>query len=53
MSKTRVQMIIETLRDNPTKKFIARDLAAEFLKRYPSEMAEKKNNPRYDTQENY
>jgi len=51
MSKTRVQMIIETLRDNPTKKFTARDLAAEFLKRYPAEMAEKKNNPRYDTEE--
>lgn len=51
MSKTRVQMIIETLRDNPTKKFTARDLAAEFLKRYPAELLEKKNNPRYDTQE--
>lgn len=51
MSKTRVQMIIETLRDNPTKKFTARDLAAEFLKRYPAELLEKKNNPRYDTEE--
>lgn len=51
MSKTRVQMIIETLRDNPTQKFTARDLAAEFLKRYPAEMAEKQNNPRYDTEE--
>ena len=51
MSKTRVQMIIETLRDNLTKKFTARDLAAEFLKRYPAELLEKKNNPRYDTEE--
>lgn len=51
MSKTRVQMIIETLRDNPTKKFTARDLAAEFLKRYPAELLEKKSNPRYDTEE--
>lgn len=51
MSKTRVQMIIETLRDNPSQKFTARDLAAEFLKRYPAEMAEKQNNPRYDTEE--
>lgn len=25
MSKTRVQMIIETLRDNPTQKFTARE----------------------------
>lgn len=51
MSKTRVQMIIETLRDNPIKKFTARDLAAEFLKRYPAELLEKKSNPRYDTEE--
>lgn len=29
MSKTRVQMIIETLRDNPSKKFTARELAAD------------------------
>jgi len=33
MNKTRVQMIIETLRDNPTKKFSARELAAEFMSR--------------------
>ena len=51
MNKTRVQMIIETLRDNPTEKFTARDLAAEFVKRYPAEMAEKQSNPRYDTKE--
>lgn len=51
MSKTRVQMIIETLRDNPSKKLTARDLAAEFLKRYPHEMAEKQTNPRFDTEE--
>lgn len=51
MSKTRVEMIIETLRDNPHKKFTARDLAAEFLVRYPNEMAEKQSNPRYDTPE--
>lgn len=44
-------MIIETLRDNPNKKFTARDLAADFLIRYPTEIAEKKNNPRYDTPE--
>ena len=35
MRKTRVQMIIEPQCDNPTKKFTARDLAAEFLERYP------------------
>ena len=51
MNKTRVEMIIETLRTNPSRKFTARELAAEFLKRYPNEMAEKQSNPRYDTPE--
>src|SRR5690554_6180020 len=51
MSKTRVEMIIETLRANPNRKFTARELAAEFIERYPAEMAEKQNNPRYDTKE--
>ncbi|KFZ36347.1 hypothetical protein HR45_16960 [Shewanella mangrovi] len=48
---TRVEMIIETLRDSPDKKFTARDLAVAFLQRYPQEMAEKQTNPRYDTEE--
>lgn len=51
MSKTRVQMIIETLRDNPTRKFTARDLAAAFIERYPAEITKKQHNPRYDTKE--
>ena len=51
MTKTRVQMIIETLKDNPNKKFTARELAAEFIIRYPVEIAEKQNNPRYNTPE--
>lgn len=51
MSKTRVQMIIETLRDNPNKKFTARDLAAEFLVRYPNEMAEKQSKRHFETEE--
>ena len=51
MNKTRVQMIIETLRANPSSKFTARELAAEFIERYPAEMAEKLSNPRYDTKE--
>ncbi len=49
MSKTRVEMIIDTLRDNPDKKFTARELAHEFVKRYPQEIAEKQTNPRYAT----
>lgn len=51
MSKTRIDMIIETLRSNPGSKFTARELAAEFIERYPAEMAEKQINPRYDTKE--
>lgn len=51
MSKTRVEMIIETLRANPSRKFTARELAAEFVECYPAEMAEKLSNPRYDTKE--
>lgn len=48
---TRVEMIIETLKANPEKKFTARDLAKEFIVRYPQEIAEKQTNPRYDTEE--
>lgn len=47
---TRVQMIIETLREHPDKKFSARDLAKAFIERYPQEIAEKRNNPRYNTE---
>ncbi|MBM4844802.1 HrgA protein [Vibrio parahaemolyticus] len=48
---TRVEMIIETLKANPEKKFTARDLAKEFLVRYPQEISDKQTNPRYDTEE--
>lgn len=48
---TRVEMIIETLKANPEKKFTARDLAKEFMFRYTDEMAEKQSNPRYNTEE--
>ncbi|HHY0448326.1 TPA: COG2958 family protein [Vibrio parahaemolyticus] len=48
---TRVEMIIETLKVNPDKKFTARDLAKEFVLRYPEEIAEKQENPRYNTEE--
>lgn len=51
MSKTRIEMIVETLRDNPSRRFTARELAAEFMLRYPVEMAEKQRNPRYNTTE--
>lgn len=48
---TRVQMIIQTLRANPERKFTARELAQEFVVRYPEVLAEKRQNPRYDTEE--
>lgn len=48
---TRVDMIIETLQANPDKKFTARDLAVYFTERYPQEIAEKQQNPRYNTDE--
>ncbi|WP_113907490.1 COG2958 family protein [Aliidiomarina celeris] len=48
---TRVDMIIETLKANPEKKFTARELAMYFIERYPAEIAEKQQNPRYNTEE--
>ncbi|WP_432786222.1 hypothetical protein AAEX37_00334 [Oligella sp. MSHR50489EDL] len=51
MGNTRVKMIIDTLRDNPHRKFTARELAREFLVRYPEDLAEKRLNPRFDTEE--
>ncbi|WP_026959312.1 COG2958 family protein [Aliagarivorans taiwanensis] len=50
-STTRVQMIIETLRAHPEQRFTARELAKLFIERYPQEIAEKRLNPRYDTEE--
>lgn len=47
--KTRVEMIIETLRENPDRTFTARELAGFFISRYPVEMQEKQKNPRYKT----
>lgn len=37
-NKTRVDMIIETLRDHKGEKLTARELAKLFLERYPAEM---------------
>lgn len=48
---TRVQMIIQTLQAHPERKFTARELAKEFIVRYPDELADKRLNPRYDTEE--
>lgn len=48
---TRVEMIIETLRDHPNQSFTARELAELFIDRYPQDLEEKRNNPRYKTLE--
>lgn len=48
---TRVQMIIQTLQAHPERKFTARELAQEFVVRYYDELADKRLNPRYDTEE--
>lgn len=45
---TRVEMIIEMLKANPDKKFTARDLAKEFVLRYPEEIAEKQERSNVD-----
>ena len=42
---SRPQMIIDTLRDNPNKKFTARELAKIFIERYADDSADKRNNP--------
>lgn len=50
---SRPQMIINTLRDNPDKKFTARELAKIFIERYADDLADKRNNPRFDTEEKF
>ncbi len=44
---TRVQMIIETLKENHERTFTAREMAEFFIERYPNEITEKQKNPRY------
>lgn len=48
---SRSEMIIQTLKANPERKFTARELAQEFLVRYSDELADKRLNPRYDTED--
>jgi len=50
---SRPQMIINTLRDNPDKKFTARELAKIFIERYADDLADKRNNPRFDTEDKF
>jgi hypothetical protein len=50
---SRPQMIIETLKDNKGQKFTARELAKHFIERYPDALADKRTNPRYDTNDKF
>ena len=50
---SRPKMIIDTLRDDPDKEFIAKKLAKVFIKLYADDLANKRNNPRIDTEEKY
>lgn len=48
---TRVDMIIETLKAHPNRRFTARELARLFLERYPKEMTEKKKKRHHPSEE--
>lgn len=50
---SRPQMIIETLKSNKGTKFTARELAKLFIERYPDALADKRTNPRYDTDDKF
>lgn len=50
---SRPKMIIDTLMDNKDKKFTARELAKLFVERYPTELAKKRSNPRYDSDDKF
>ncbi|WP_114326179.1 hypothetical protein [Candidatus Colwellia aromaticivorans] len=50
---SRPQMIIETLKSNKGTKFTARELAKLFIERYSSALADKRTNPRYDTDDKF
>ena len=50
---SRPKMIIDTLKDNKDKKFTARELAKLFVERYPTELAKKRSNPRYDSDDKF
>ena len=50
---SRPKMIIDTLKDNKDKKFTARELAKLFVERYPDELAKKRSNPRYDSEDKF
>jgi len=50
---SRPKMIIDTLKDHPGKKLTARELAKLFIERYADDLADKRNNPRFDTEDKF
>ncbi len=47
------QKIVKFLKDNPDKKFNARQIAEQIVASYPDEYAEKKSNPRFETEKSF
>ena len=47
------QKIVKFLKDNPDKKFNARQIAEQIVASYPEEYAEKKSNPRFETEKSF
>lgn len=50
---SRPQMMIEILRSNAGKKFTARELASEIIEKYELELAKKRENPRFKSDEDF
>jgi hypothetical protein len=47
------QKIVKFLKDNPDKKFNARQIADKIVETYPEEYAEKKLNPRFENEKSF
>lgn len=47
------QKIVKFLKDNPDKKFNARQIAEKIVASYPEEYAEKKSNPRFESEKSF
>ena len=47
------QKIVRFLKDNPDKKFNARQIAEQIVDTYPEDYAEKKSNPRFESEKSF
>ena len=50
---SRPQMIINVLQENPDQQFTARQLAQKIIDHYSAELAEKRKNPRFSSDEDF